>query len=95
MSLKITQNVSFEFYDFNISHQFLSFLIAQFDRKLQVFKLSKFDRFWHFEELLSTQNVSVARFVRIVEWDFFCDFRTTKIGVVARLPTSYFIEVLV
>ena len=67
MSLKITQSVSFEFYNFNISHQFLSFLIAQFDRKVQVFKLSKFDRFWHFEELLSTQNVNIARFVRNVK----------------------------
>ena len=25
---------------------------------------------------LSTQNVNVARFARIVEWDFFCDFQT-------------------
>ena len=23
----------------------------------------------------STQNVIVARFARIVEWDFFCDFQ--------------------
>ena len=29
-----------------------------------------------FNELLSTQNVNVARFARNVEWDFFCDFRT-------------------
>ena len=27
--------------------------------------------FWHF-----TQNVKIARFARIVEWDFFCDFQT-------------------
>ena len=25
---------------------------------------------------MSTQNVNVARFARIVEWDFFCDFQT-------------------
>ena len=29
-----------------------------------------------FNELLSTQNVNVARFARNVEWDFFCDFQT-------------------
>ena len=29
-----------------------------------------------FSELLSTQNVNVARFARNVEWDFFCDFQT-------------------
>ena len=29
-----------------------------------------------FNELLSTQNVNVARFARNVECDFFCDFQT-------------------
>ena len=34
-----------------------------------------------FNELLSTQNVNVARFARNVEWDFFYDFQTPcKIG---------------
>ena len=28
-----------------------------------------------FNQLLSTQNVNVARFARNVEWDFFCDFQ--------------------
>ena len=35
--------------------------------------------FWNFGifyELLSTENVNVARFARNVEWDFFCDFQT-------------------
>ena len=27
-------------------------------------------------QLFPTQNVSVARFARFVEWDFFCDFQT-------------------
>ena len=29
-----------------------------------------------FNELLSTQNVNIARFARNVECDFFCDFQT-------------------
>ena len=32
--------------------------------------------FWHFNELLSTQNVNVARFARNVEYDFLGDFQT-------------------
>ena len=44
-SLKITQNVAFEFLNFGIFHQFLSYLklnclVALFDCKLQVFKNS-------------------------------------------------------
>ena len=43
--LKITQNVTFEFFNFGIFHQFLSYLkltclVTLFDRKLQVFKNS-------------------------------------------------------
>ena len=39
-----------------------------FDRNLQLFKNSpKLTRFGIFDELLSTQNVNVARFVRNVE----------------------------
>ena len=29
-----------------------------------------------FNELLSNQNVNIARFARNVEWDFFSDFQT-------------------
>ena len=48
-----------------------------FDRKLQFFKNSpKLTIFAIFDELLSTQNVNIARFARNVEWDFFCDFQT-------------------
>ena len=32
--------------------------------------------FGTFNELLSTQNVNVARFARNIECDFFCDFQT-------------------
>ena len=42
-------------------------------------KLAKNDRFWHFNELLSTQNVHVARFARIVEWDFLLWFSNTVV----------------
>ena len=34
-----------------------------------------------FNELLSTQNVNVARFARNVECDFFCDFQTLCVGL--------------
>ena len=39
-------------------------------------KLTKLTIFGISYELLSTQNVNVARFARNVEWDFFCDFQT-------------------
>ena len=29
-----------------------------------------------FKELLSPHNVNVARFARVIEWDFLCDFQT-------------------
>ena len=55
----------------------LNSLVTLFDRKLQIFKKSpKLTIFGLFNELLFTQNVNVARFVRNVEWDFFCDFQT-------------------
>ena len=58
----------------------LTCLLTLFDRKLQIFKNSpKFTIFGLFNELLSTQNVNVARFARNVEWDFFCDFQTPLI----------------
>ena len=47
------------------------------DRKLQIFKNSpKWTIFGIFNLFLSIQNVSIARFARIVKWDFFCDFQT-------------------
>ena len=55
----------------------LTCLVTLFDRKLQVFiNLPKWTIFGICNELLSTQNVNVARFARNVEWDFFCDFQT-------------------
>ena len=52
-------------------------LATLFDCKLQVFINSpKLTIFGIFNELLSTQNVNVARFARNIEWDFFCDFQT-------------------
>ena len=47
----------------------LTCLVTLFDRKLQVFKnLSKL--------IFFDENVNLARFARIIEWDFFCDFQT-------------------
>ena len=54
-------------------HQKKSHLVTLFDRQRQVFKLTIFGIF---NELLFTQNVSVARFARNVECDFFYDFQT-------------------
>ena len=50
-------------------------LVTLFDIKL-FSKLSNWTTFGIFNELLSTQNVNVARIARNVEWDFFCDFQT-------------------
>ena len=47
-------------------------LVTLFDRKLQVVKTRLFG---NFNELLSTQNVKVARFARNVECDFLVDFQ--------------------
>ena len=47
-------------------------LVPLFDCKLQVFKNSpKLTNFWHFDELLSTQNVNAARLARNVEYETF------------------------
>ena len=55
----------------------LTCLVTLFGRKLWVFKNSpKWTIFDIFNQLLSIQNVNVARFARNVEWDFFCDFQT-------------------
>ena len=55
----------------------LTCLVTLFDRKLQVFRNSpKLTNFGIFNELLSIQNVNVARFARNEECDFFCDFQT-------------------
>ena len=46
---------------------------------LQISSFQKFAKlaiFGIFNELLSTQNVNVARFARNVKCDFFCDFQT-------------------
>ena len=64
---------TFEFLNFGIFHQFLSYfkltcLVTLFDRKLQVFKNSpKWTILGIFNQLLSTQNVNVARFARNVK----------------------------
>ena len=65
--LKINQNVAFEFSNFGIFHQKVTCLVSLFDSKLLLFKNSpKWTIFGIFNELLSTQNVNVARFARNV-----------------------------
>ena len=55
----------------------LTCLVTLLDRKLQVFKNSpNWTIFGIFNQLLSTQNVNVARYARNVECDFFCNFQT-------------------
>ena len=55
----------------------MTWQVTLFDRKFQVFKKSpKLTIFGNFNELLSTQNVNVARFARNVEWDFLSYFHT-------------------
>ena len=55
----------------------LTCLVTLFDCKRQTFKNSpKWTIIGIFNELLSTQNLNVARFARNIEWDFFCDFQT-------------------
>ena len=71
--LKITQSVAFDFFLFwHFPPIFvllkLTCLVTLFDRKLQVFKNSpKWSIFGISNQLLSTQNVNVARFARNVE----------------------------
>ena len=72
--LKITQNVSFEFFNFGIFppifvlSNVIRRLVTLFDRKLIIFGI--------FNDFLSTQNVNVARFARNFECDFLYDFQT-------------------
>ena len=69
--------VTFAFFPLIFAQLKVTCLVTLFDRKLQAFKKSpKLTIFGIFNELLSTQNVNVARFARNVEWDFFCDFQT-------------------
>ena len=54
-----------------------SCLVTLFDHKFQIYKdSSKWTIFGIFNQLLSTQNVNVARYARNVEWDFLSDFQT-------------------
>ena len=51
-------------FDFPILN-FGIFRLARFSEKI-----AKLTIFWHFNQLLSTRNVNVARFARNVEWTF-------------------------
>ena len=81
--MKITQNVAFEFWHFPpIFGLFKTDLSGNtvWPQASGFQKLAKIDHFGHFKQLLSTQNVNVARFARSVECDFFCDFQTPWSG---------------
>ena len=90
--LKIIKNVTFEIFKFlAFSTNFCpiksdlsgnTVLTANF----RFFKNSpKWTIFGLFNELLSTQNVNVARFARNVEWDFSFDFQTPCIFLIIIL----------
>ena len=93
--MKITQNVAFEFLNFGIFTIFCPFKTDLSGNTVwpqaSVFqKLAKIGPFLAlFNELLSTQNVNVARFARNVEWDFFCDFQTSWKGDTTIQDTTY------
>ena len=53
-------------------------------------KVDKLVIFGIFNNLLSTQNVNVARSARIIECDFFCDFQTLcKVDLIAGAECEY------
>ena len=67
----------FQFWHFSPILSKFTCLVTVFDRKLQVFKNSpKLTIFGIFNELLTTQNINVARFARNVKWDFLSNFQT-------------------
>ena len=82
--LQITKNDSFEFLAFfiNICPIKIEMYDNSVDLKVPGFqKLPKIDHFCTLNELLSTQNVNLARFARNVEWDFFLWFSNTVLSV--------------
>ena len=82
--------------NFGIFHQFLSYEFWQSGNTvwMQVFlKLRKMDHFWHFNELLSTQNINVACSAHNVECDFSVIFKHRGITRNANIlqPFDYFL----
>ena len=76
-SLKKKSHTNFSILTFSINFCPIKIALSLFDRKFRVFKNSpNWPCFSIFNELLSTQNVNVARFARNVECDFFYDFQT-------------------
>ena len=79
LCLKITQNVAFEFFNYGIFHQFCPIKVnlsgnTVWPQATGFQNIAKIDHIWHFNEILSTQNVNVDRFARNVKWDFFLRF---------------------
>ena len=82
-----------EFFKFGIFHQ-----LDQLENNLSgntvwpqatiLQKVAKLTIIGIFDELLSPQNVNVARFARYIEWDVFCDFQTLWALWIHRLTTD-------
>ena len=67
----------FQFWHFPLIFvQLKNFRFFKNSPKLTIFGL--------FDELLSTQNINLARFARNLEWAFFCDFQTPCIRYLYR-----------
>ena len=79
--------IIFQFWHFPLIFALLKVtcLVTVFDRKLQLLNSPKLAIFGVFKQLLSTQNVNVARFARNVECDIFLWFSTN----VCELKTSW------
>ena len=78
--LKITQNVAFQFWHFSTNFWPIKTDMSGnsvWPKASDFQKLVKLTIFGIFDDLLSTQNVNVARFARNVEWDFFVWFSNT------------------
>ena len=75
---KLMENASFESFNFGIFTHFCPIIINLSGSTiwLQALAFQKVAKLTIFNQLLSSQNVTVARFACNVEWDFFCDFQT-------------------
>ena len=80
--LKITQNVTFDFLTLAFSTNFYPITSDWMSGNTVWPQSPKLTILGIYNELLSTQNVNVARFARNGECDFFCDFQTPLICLI-------------
>ena len=84
--LKITQNVTFEFFNFGISTNFWPIKTdlsgnTVWPKASRFQKLAKMDHFWHFSlTFVQSKSVNVA-----VEWEFFCHFQTLCSSIIMKI----------